>query len=134
MMSLSCECCDYWPVGTRWWECRGELAPLATSRRRRCQSCAALIDLGADCLKFDRYRSPNSDIEVRIYGEDGAVMLHPQYLCEHCAEIWLNLDALGYCLTLGDSMPEALAEYHALTGWTPGKGPGKTEKEASAWA
>lgn len=130
MMSLSCSCDDWGDSSnwSNWYEWQSELTPLATSRRRRCQSCAALIDLGADCLKFDRYRSPNSDIEVRIYGEDGAVMLHPQYLCEHCAEIWLNLDALGYCLTLGDSMPEALAEYHALTGWTPGKGPGKASQ------
>jgi len=115
-MSLTCDCgyfSDYWYIPDK------DFKPLATKRRRRCCSCHSLIDVGADSIMLDRYRCPVNDIEERIYGDE--VPLAPRFLCARCGEIYLNLDALGYCYYLGDSLEENLKEYWQLTGFCKGK-------------
>jgi len=84
---------------------------LETGRRKRCRSCNVLIELGACCIKFERFRYPVTDIEEKIYGEDGEIELGTYYHCEKCGEQYFNLDALGFCLDPEDNMLDCLKEY-----------------------
>ncbi len=112
---LSCSC-DW--TGDGWWYIPpDDFSPLKTSRRGRCCSCNKLIDIGSPVVAFERYRPPQSDIEVRIWGDE--VQLAYRYLCEWCGEMYFNLEALGYCHQLGDSMKETMKEYHELTEFKP---------------
>jgi hypothetical protein len=56
-------------------------------------------------------RGPSSEIEVNILGEDAEIMIAPWHHCEKCGEQFLNLTALGYCVTPSDNMMDLLAEY-----------------------
>ncbi|HID69898.1 MAG TPA: hypothetical protein EYP35_05410 [Desulfobacterales bacterium] len=77
-----------------------------------------MIDLDSEVLKFNRVRYPISDVEVKIYGEDGEIHLAPWYMCAACGEIFLNLNALGFCIDIElDSMPGLLEDYHEMTGF-----------------
>ena len=68
-MSLSCSCGDY--DGSSWYyEYGNDFTKLQTKRSRKCCSCGEKIKPGDDCMKFDRHKSPDSDIEERIYGDE----------------------------------------------------------------
>ena len=115
---LSCECREWdGEKGTWAFESPDNFSTLETKRRKRCSSCVELIDIGADCLKFWRVRAPYTDIEERIKGEE--ISMPPLYMCEKCGEIYLNLEAIGYCFAPTDGMKESLATYWKLTGFTP---------------
>lgn len=86
-------------------------------RRKRCTSCGKLINIRDDCLKFYCYRSPRSDFEERFHGDE--VPMADQFMCESCGEIFLNLEAIGYCIGLGDNMKELLRDYWEITGFKP---------------
>ena len=86
-------------------------------RRPRCRSCDALINMGDDCLEFESFREPRGWYEESRFGSE--VPMASKYLCEKCGEIFLNLNALGYCIALGDSMKDLLADYWDLTGVSP---------------
>jgi hypothetical protein len=86
-------------------------------RRKRCVSCNSLIKFTADCLQFTCCRIPYSAIEEIIHGDE--VPMADKYMCEKCGEIFLNLDAIGYCMNLGADMREELREYWNLTGFKP---------------
>ena len=86
---------------------------LQTKKRKRCRSCDTLIDLGAVCSVFYRYRPPNSDIEEDIHGDE--VQLANGYFCEKCSDLYFSLTELGYCVDLdGLSIKESLEEYLQL--------------------
>lgn len=113
---LSCSCDDW--DGDGWaWEHPIDFEPLETSKRKRGCSCKKLIGIGADCLEFERFRYPKNDIEDRIYGEQAEIYLASWYMCDKCGEIYLNLDALGYCISIEIPMREYLAAYHEVTGF-----------------
>lgn len=114
---LSCSCSEWDGEGWYWmFNYPGEEWPiLKTKKRKRCCSCKELISIGAECLEFERYRAPLSDIEERIWGDE--VQIASYYMCLSCSEIFLNLDALKYCLDITQKMTEALAEYWELTGF-----------------
>lgn len=119
-MSLSCSCNEYDGDGWSWgWTFHDDFTELKTKYRRRCCSCGKKINVGDQCLMFGRFRGARDEVELNIYGEDyDAVDLASWYMCEECGEIFLNLDALGYCIALGDdNMHDLLEEYHELTGW-----------------
>lgn len=123
-MSLSCSCGDWdGDYGSWAWYPpeNKDFAPFDQKRRRRCENCNELINIGAPCIEFPRIRAPYNYIEYKIKGDE--IPFSPCYLCEKCGEIWLNLDALGYCVEPWD-LEHTLAEYHKKTGWKPGKGPG----------
>jgi hypothetical protein len=85
---------------------------LKTRRRKRCCSCKTLIDVGAVCTEFNRYRHPAYDsIEEKIYGEGGEVPLASYYHCEKCADIYFSLDELGYCISIDEDMRQLAKEY-----------------------
>ena len=113
MLSCSCE----WD-GESWWNIPpDDFTILKTNQRKRCRSCNKLIDIGSACIAFERYRCPVTNIEERICGDE--VQLASRYLCEWCGEMYLNLEALGYCYFFGDSLVEIMQEYWELTGFKP---------------
>ncbi len=103
------------------------------SRRKRCSSCKTLINQGADCLRFERFRDPLTEIEERIQGDE--IPLTDYCVCEVCGEKWLNLYALGYeCIAPDENMDEMMEQYHDIADveWRPGWGPGGDRESASA--
>jgi hypothetical protein len=110
-MGLSCSCGEW--DGDGWaWTSSGDFTTLNTSRRKRCCSCKKLIDIGATVVTFERVRHPITEVEMQIYGDGAEINLAPWYMCEICGEIYLNLDALGFCVDIEyDSMQELLKEY-----------------------
>lgn len=111
-MPLSCGCDNEYEPGTKVVYYGEDFEPLQASRRKRCQSCNALIDIGALAVQFQRFKVPDSEIEVNIYGEDGEIPLAPHYVCEKCGEIYLNLLDLGFeCITPYENMRDLLKEY-----------------------
>lgn len=85
---------------------------LDTARRKRCASCGELINIGAEALKFIRWRDPRSDVEEWIHGD--SIYLADWWMCEKCGEQFFNLEALGYCVCLGENMMDLLAEYREM--------------------
>lgn len=109
---LSCSCSD----DLDWWyHPPNDFVKFNATRNKRCVSCKQFVGFYADCLEFSCFRKPYSFIEECIYGDE--VQLANQYLCESCGEIFLNLEALGYCMNLGDNLKEDLKEYWQLTGF-----------------
>ena len=96
-----------------------DFVKLQTVKRKRCCSCKKLIDINALCLKFERGRYPNSDIEENIYMDE--VPLAPWYMCEECGDMFFNFDSLGFCINLGDNMAENLRDYWEMNGFIPDK-------------
>ncbi len=113
---LSCSCGEW--EGEGWYYINpSDFTKLSTTRRKRCCSCQELININADCLEFDRYRAPKDEIEIKIFGEDEEIEIATWYMCEGCGEIFLNLEDLGYCLSIETPMQEYLAEYQEMTGF-----------------
>ncbi len=107
-MSLSCGCYDW--DGNGWYYRDPTETTLQTSKRKRCCSCQGLIDIGATVVKFPRYRSPNSDIEESIHGDE--VKIADWYMCEECGDLYWSLEELGYCIYLGNDSMQELVEQH----------------------
>ena len=131
-MSLSCGC-DYgdWDYDAGdwvyWYLGIEDFVPLNTTRRKRCCSCAKLIDIGSLCVIYPRYRYPYDEIEAMIktgncldtsLNDEPCIKIAPHYHCEKCGEIWMNLVDIGYeCLSPKENMRENLKEYHELSGF-----------------
>ena len=115
---LSCTC--YFDDDAEWYFIPpNDFSKLKGKRRKRCCSCKELINFETPCLEFIKFRYSQNDIEDRIYGEGNEIYMAPWWMCEWCGEMYLNLDALGYCHYLGDSIKEAMEEYWELTGFKP---------------
>lgn len=116
-MSISCGCggdYDWFYIPSDWF------APLDKKRARRCISCQKKIKIGEDCLKLNRYRTPNCDYEEKRFGDE--VPLADKYYCEECGEIFLNLTAYGYCVYVGEeNIREDLRAHWDATGFSPEK-------------
>lgn len=118
-MSLSCSCNEY--DGDGWYHYGADgYTTLDTKRWRKCCSCKALIRPGDLCAKFNRAQ-PTDDyldpIKYKIWGGDECP-LPPWFMCEGCADQYFNLEALGFCVTLGDNMMNLLREYVEMKGST----------------
>lgn len=115
-MSLSCSCGEW--DGEGWaYNYVDDFVKLNTKRRRRCKSCSTLINIGSDCLRFDRFQHPTDELKAAILGEDYEVPLASWYFCKSCGEIYFNLTNIGYCLQIDENMNVCLSEYHKLTGF-----------------
>ena len=98
-MPLTCYC----DGDADWYfEAAEDFAPLQASRRKRCASCESLIDLEADSLAFRCWRSPKTDIEENIYGEE--VPMATKYHCETCGGLFMALTERDYCIDPTESM------------------------------
>ena len=115
-MSLSCEC-GYEPeAGFNYYYEPEDFSILETRIRQRCWSCKNLINLKSTVLKFTRFKIPDSDIEVRIYNEDGEIPRASKYLCEECGDIYYSLTELGFCVNAEHSQQKLLKEYQEVYG------------------
>ena len=117
-MPLTCGCYtdDLEDAEYYWFEPIEYREPPA-GRRRRCRSCKALIDNkpGSLALEFTRFRYPNHDVELEIYGSESAeVPLGSWWLCETCGDLYFSLVEMGYCGDPGENQHELLAEHHAI--------------------
>lgn len=110
-MSLSC---DFDGGGDAAWYYKepSDYTVLCASRRKRCCSCNALVNVGGVALKFTRFRYPAGDIEESIYCDE--VPLAPWWMCESCADQYFNLEALGFCFSLAENMHDLRREYIEL--------------------
>lgn len=111
-MTLSCSCSD----DMDWWYYPpADYERLPTERGRRCCSCKAWIRPRDLCAKFVRERQPHSIVEERIYGDE--VPQPPLWMCEGCADLFFNLDELGFCIQFdGTPMREKVREYARIFG------------------
>lgn len=83
-----------------------------SGRRKKC-SCGTLINPGEICLVFDCSRTPRTDIEERIYGDE--VPLANRLLCERCADLYFSFFELGFNqVSPNESMPDLAKEYAAI--------------------
>jgi len=112
---LSC-LCDYDSNGWYYYPPK-DFVTFGLKRRKRCCSCGKLINIGDQCVEFDRYRGPITDIEERICGDE--IELASWFMCEECGEIFLTLAELGYCHYLGGKIREDLEDYWDMTGFVP---------------
>ncbi len=110
-MGLTCSC-DYDPEpGMKVWFDPKDYTTLATKRHRNCCSCGDRINVGDTCAEVPRAKIPETDVECRIYGEDGEVPLASAYMCETCAGLAFSLDELGYCGQPWEDQRELVKEY-----------------------
>jgi hypothetical protein len=113
-MSLSCECdSDWYPEpGDELYSCGvQEYSEFTLKRRKRCCSCSEFIEIGSLCVEQQRYKVPEDDIEINIYGEDGEIPISSHWMCEQCSDIYFSLEELGFCVWPGLNMNELLLEY-----------------------
>ena len=111
-MSLTCYC-DY---GNPSWyyDAPDDYTKLTTNRRRRCSSCNELINVGDTCTIFTRQRHPETEIEIKIFGEDGEIDIAPMYHCEACADLYFNFQELGFtCVAPNENMRDLVREYQS---------------------
>lgn len=112
MLSCSCE------YGGEWYYIpSNKIKPFPVGRRKPCCSCHRLINITEDTIELSRFRDPYTTIEAAIWGD--SVQLASWFLCEQCSEIYLNLDAIGYCYFAGDDIRENLRDYWDITGFEP---------------
>lgn len=119
---LSCDCdTDWYPEPGDWfydgpsdYTTIRNCAPLRT-RRMRCCSCKELIDLSAIVIAFPRYKIPGSDVEIKIYGDEGEIPIATRYQCETCADLYFSLTELGFCGLPGHDQRDLVKEYAAMT-------------------
>ena len=110
-MSLSCSC-DFDPEpGMKIWYEPNNYSTLEASKRKRCCSCEELISIGDTVAKFTRYKIPESEVEVNIWGEDGEIPLADHYMCESCADLYYSISELRFCVQLGNDMRDVLEQY-----------------------
>lgn len=116
---LSCTCPDWEndEPGSWWFYEPDRFSTFSAERRERCSSCNKLIDIGGDCLEFRRERTPYTEIEERIKGDE--IGMASLFMCKACGEIYLNLTDLGYCLEITESMRAYMSEYHEIAGFKP---------------
>lgn len=124
-MPLSCSCdYDYYDDCDWYYESPDDYHPLYRRRAVRCASCRSLIRPGETATLFRRWRSPRSDIECRIYGDDGEIPLAPMFHCETCADLFFSLRELGYeCIAPNEGVRQLVKEYAELQGRPPMAGP-----------
>lgn len=114
-MPLSCGCDDYPEPGMIWTEWGGqEYITFEGLRRKRCTNCNCQISPGDTVIKFNKYKAPEHDVEIAIYGEEGQIPRAPSYLCERCADVWFSLQEAGFDCVGPWEVGECLDDYVEL--------------------
>lgn len=110
-MSLSCSCGD---EAAWYYETTNDFTTLQTKRSRKCCSCGDKIKPGDDCVKFERYKYPETEIEERIYSD--VVPLASWYMCESCGGVFLSVTELGMCFNLDGNIKDQVRELNSYGG------------------
>lgn len=114
-MELSCECGD--PSDWDWYyetpSEEEEFTPLRTETSQPCSSCKKVIRVGETCMTFRRFSTNEYD------EDENPLELEPIHMCETCAEQWLNLEGVGYCVPVDEDIMISMRQYWDLTGYTP---------------
>jgi len=117
-MSLSC---DYYydpEPGDVVWQPPTDWRKFDFRRAPKCCSCGSKIKdggFGKDALEFERFKIPDSDVEVRIYGEDGEIPRASWWMCFECGWRYQELEKAGYAVDIRESMVRLLIEHEDLT-------------------
>ena len=72
--------------------------PVKLNRRKRCSDsrCNAFVSNGDSIISVERFKIPESDIEIRVRGEDGEIDMSPMLLCVDCSWNLVALRDEGY--------------------------------------
>lgn len=117
-MSLTCDC-DYDPEpGMVCWSWSNDYSVLETKTSRTCCSCGTKLVPGDLVAAYPRFKIPEYDIEINIYGEwgDDGPSRATWYHCEECADLALSLRELGFCFDISDNMRGLTREYAEMYG------------------
>ena len=98
-----------------------EAAP-KRQRRVRCWSCKTMIELTDTVLAFPRFRVPEYDVEIEIYGEDGEIAIATKYQCETCGGLYLSLKALGFCVAPYNDQRDLIEQHRIMKARTSAPG------------
>jgi hypothetical protein len=109
-MTLSCECCEGEPGDTTWYGPE-DYEIFAKCRSTKCCSCGSKIKQGDVVGKFLRFKLPDTEIECRIYGEDGEIPRASWFMCEKCLDLYFSLTELGFCINIHEEMRELVRQY-----------------------
>ena len=74
-------------------------------RRKRCISCAELIEHKSECVEFKWQKQDESGNEIEMAST---------FMCGDCGEKYLNLTSIGYCIDLGENMEYYMEQYRTL--------------------
>lgn len=112
-MSLSCFCEYQGEPGDVLWDRPLDYSVTRILHARRCASCQSVILNGDTVAAFYRYKVPESDIELKIYGEtdEAGPKRATHYHCERCGDLYFSLVELGYCVDIYNDMRELVREY-----------------------
>jgi hypothetical protein len=111
-MSLSCSCDDWCPEpGDVFIEGTIPDIELNTKRSKKCCCCKKTIKPGDTCHAIRRYKVPEHDVEINIYGEGGWIPRANWYWCEECGDLHEAVSDLGYCAPVTDNPRELIKEY-----------------------
>ena len=117
-MSLSCHCYYDFEPGSIVYYPPQDYTAYPNSRATRCKSCKKKIKNGDICIEFLRHKIPESEVEYKIYGEDGEVPRASYFHCEECADLFFSLYELGFtCIAPDDNMKELVKEYAEVYRW-----------------
>lgn len=92
-----------------------EFSVLSTVRSQECLNCGAKIKSGAIVTEHTRYKVPQYDVEIAIYGDDGEIACASKYLCEDCSDMYFNLKDRGYECIGPWEVTECLNDYIDMT-------------------
>ena len=115
-MSLSCDWDGDIEPGMVMCDYPFRVEALATKRARNCCSCGKLIEVGEPCNEWRRYKVPEYDIEIAIWGDCGD-QGPPRASYFHCVDCGLLADFLHgqkYVFSPADDMRELAKEHAAL--------------------
>ena len=70
-----------------------------------------------NCLEFPRYKIPEFDVELKIYGEDCdcGPPRASWFMCWECGWRYLALARHGYAIQINDDMRKLMIEHDDLT-------------------
>lgn len=108
-MSISCSCDS---DDAEWYYTpKEDFSILQTKRSRKCCSCGSKLSVGSEVLHFVRWKSPETYVEERIYGDE--VPLASWYMCETCGGLYMAVQDLGMCCDISENIAGQIKEYRA---------------------
>lgn len=116
-MALSCDYDYELEPGSIAWYTGGAWLKYDFKRAPKCCSCGTKLKdggFGKDALVFHRFKVPEHDIEIAIYGEDGEIPRANWYMCFECGWRYRVLEDAGYAVNIEDDMCQLFIEHESL--------------------